>query len=417
MIDNQALYFTVIVVFFLLLTISFINWYNNRKMLKVIEDSTTRNSDFIVAHNNQLSEGLNSELFKFNQYQYQLFDNYQKQLNVLQSTLDSQMTSLKRELTDRMEKNEKSTDLQLDKMRMIVDEKLHKTLEERLGQSFKMVNDSLIEVQKGLGEMQNLASGVGDLKKVLSNVKTRGILGEIQLGSILEQILSNEQYGINVATVPDSRNFVEFAVKFPGQMQGESIWLPIDAKFPLDPYEQLIDAYDDGNVELISLKKKQLIDTVCRMAKDIQDKYISPPHTTDFGILFLPVEGLYAEIAREPELLVMMQRDYKIMVAGPSNLAAFLNSLRMGFRTLAIEQRSSEVWKVLEEVKNEFWKFGEILSKTQKKLQEASNVIDKAKGKTTTISRRLAKVERIPESKIVDVLEEVIEDLDETQGI
>ena len=294
-------------------------------------------------------------------------------------------------------------------MRHLVDEKLHKTLEERLGRSFKMVNDSLVEVQKGLGEMQNLASGVGDLKKVLSNVKTRGVLGEIQLGSILEQLLSKEQYGINVATIPSSSNFVEFAIKFPGQGRGEFIWLPIDAKFPLDRYERLVDAYDDGIPEHIDQCKKELIDTVKRMAKDIHDKYVAPPYTTDFGILFLPVEGLYAELARDPELLLMMQRKLKIMIAGPSNLAAFLSSLRMGFRTLAIEKRSSEVWKILENVKSEFWKFGEILSKTQKKLQEASNVIEKAKGKTTTISRTLAKVEKIEDTDVNDLLEDTLE--------
>ena len=381
----------------------------NSELLLAIAES-------ISSSESVLKKDLGNELFKFNQYQYQLFDSYQKQLNELRSGMESQMSELRKELVARLDKNENATDLQLDKMRHLVDEKLHKTLEERLGRSFKIVNDSLVEVQKGLGEMQTLAAGVGDLKKVLSNVKTRGILGEIQLGSILEQILSREQYGINVATIPHSNNFVEFAIKFPGPGNGETIWLPIDAKFPLDKYEQLVDAYEDGDQEMIDKCKKLLSETIKKMAMDIHDKYVSPPHTTDFGILFLPVEGLYAEVARDPELLMAMQRKLKIMVAGPSNLAAFLNSLRMGFRTLAIEKRSSEVWKVLEDVKNEFWKFGEILSKTQKKLQEASNVIDKARGKTTTISRRLAKVEKIPESAVLDILEETIEieDLDQS---
>ncbi len=355
-----------------------------------------------------INKTIDEQLFKFNQYQYQLFDNYQKQLNHMEEGLNNSMSTLKSELTNRLEKNEKANDVQLDKMRFVVEEKLHKTLEQRLGKSFELVNQSLLEVQKGLGEMQSLASGVGDLKKVLSNVKTRGILGEIQLGSILEQMLSQDQYGVNVATVPGSANFVEFAIKFPGAGE-DTIWLPIDAKFPLDKYEQLVDAYEDGDPENIALKTKLLVDTVRKMANEINEKYIAPPHTTDFGILFLPVEGLYAELARDSALMMKIQREMKVMIAGPSNLAAFLTSLRMGFKTLAIEKRSSEVWKVLEDVKNEFWKFGEILAKTQKKLQEASNVIDKARGKTTTISRRLAKMEKLPESDVTDLLDDVVD--------
>ena len=376
-------------------------------LLLFLRSSLNKDHDALEA----VRKGIDEQLFKFNQYQYQLFDNYQKQLNQLQEGLQKDMDGLRSSLTDRLEKNEKATDEQLDKMRHVVEEKLHKTLEQRLGKSFELVNQSLLEVQKGLGEMQTLASGVGDLKKVLSNVKTRGILGEIQLGSILEQMLSQEQYGINVATVPGSGNFVEFAIKFPGA-QDETIWLPIDAKFPLDKYEQLVDAYEDGDPEKVALQTKQLVDTVKKMAKDINEKYLAPPHTTDFGILFLPVEGLYAELARDSVLMMDIQRDMKIMIAGPSNLAAFLTSLRMGFKTLAIEKRSAEVWKVLEDVKNEFWKFGEILAKTQKKLQEASNVIDKARGKTTTISRRLAKMEKLPECDVADLLEDVM-DVDE----
>ena len=355
-----------------------------------------------------MKKDVEDQLFKFNQYQYQLFDNYQKQLLQLQEGLQEYMKVLRTDLVDRLEKNEKSTDSQLDKMRNIVEEKLHKTLEERLGKSFQLVNQSLVEVQKGLGEMQTLAAGVGDLKKVLSNVKTRGILGEIQLGNILEEMLSRDQYGINVSTIPGSRNHVEFAIRFPGAGD-EMIWLPIDAKFPLDKYEQLLLAYESGDASLVNRQSKELVDTVRKMAKDIRDKYIAPPHTTDFGILFLPVEGLYAELARDPELMMLLQREYKVMLAGPSNLAAFLTSLRLGFKTIAIEKRSAEVWKVLEDVKSEFGKFSEILAKTQKKLQEASNVIDKARGKTTTISRKLAKVEQLPPSDIEDMLDDVLE--------
>ena len=271
----------------------------------------------------------------------------------------------------------KTTELKLEKMRETVDEKLHKTLEERLGKSFEIVTQQLLKVQKGLGEMQQLASGVGDLKKVLSNVKTRGILGEIQLGNILDQILSPDQYDSNVKTKKGSDALVEFAIKLPGKDINDSgVYLPIDAKFPQEDYIRLQTAYDAGDANAIEASIKALVASIKRFAKDISTKYIDPPNTTYFGIMFLPIEGLFAEVVRQPDLVTLLQREYKIVITGPTTLAAMLNSLQMGFKTLAIQKRSSEVWNVLSAVKKEFTTFGGVLEKAQKKLNEANNEIE-----------------------------------------
>ena len=266
----------------------------------------------------------------------------------------------------------------LDDMRQIVDEKLQKTLSERMNESFKLVNERLEQVYKGLGEMQTLAQGVGDLKKVLTNVKTRGIVGEIQLGAILEDILAPEQYETNVATVPNSRNVVEYAVKLPVE-DGSFVWLPIDSKFPGDTYGALRDAYEEGSREQIDACVKQLIATLKSEAKDIHDKYLAPPHTTEFGIMFLPFEGLYAE-AVSRGMVEILQRDYHVNLAGPSTMAALLNSLQMSFRTIAIQKRSGEVWSVLGAVKTEFDKFEACLTQTQNRLDQASRELDKLVG-------------------------------------
>ena len=292
----------------------------------------------------------------------------------------------------------------LEKMRATVDEKLHKTLEERLSQSFKMVSERLELVHKGLGEMQSLAVGVGDLKKVLSNVKTRGILGEIQLGNILEQLLTSEQYDKNVITKKGSRDNVEFAVKFPGKdKNGEPVYLPIDSKFPTENYHALLNAYEQGDHAAMEEAVKLLENNIKKCAKDIKDKYIDPPNTTDFGILFLPIEGLYAEVVRRTSLMEILNRDYKIMITGPTTLAAMLNSLQMGFKTLAIEKRSSEVWMILGAVKTEFEKFGTVLKKAQEKINQASVDIDDLVGtRTRQIQRKLKSVQEMPitESKL-----------------
>lgn len=295
----------------------------------------------------------------------------------------------------------KTTELKLEKMRETVDEKLHKTLEDRLGQSFKLVSERLEAVQKGLGEMQTLANGVGDLKKVLTNVKTRGVLGEIQLGNILEQIMTPEQYTANVATKRGSSDIVEFAIKLPGREDdGNPVYLPIDAKFPQEDYLRLQAAFEDADKAAIEAETKKLVQAIKKSAKDISDKYLDPPNTTDFGILFLPVEGLYAEVVRQHDLLAGLQRDYKIIVTGPTTLAAMLNSLQMGFKTLAIQKRSSEVWKVLGAVKSEFSKFGGVLEKARKKIGEADKELDSLVGtRTRMIMSKLKKIETMPSSE------------------
>jgi len=274
---------------------------------------------------------------------------------------------------------------------------LHATLEQRLGESFKLVSERLELVHKGLGEMQTLASGVGDLKKVLTNVKTRGTWGEIQLGNLLEQILSPEQYAKNVATKLGSNDRVEFAIKLPGkERDGEVVWLPLDAKFPQEDYQRLVEAAEQANVALVDETGKMLEARIKNEAKSIKEKYLDPPRTTDFAILFLPTEGLYAEIIRRIGLTDLLQREYRVTVAGPTTLAAILNSLQMGFRTLAIEKRSSEVWSLLGAVKTEFGRFGEILDKTQKKLQEASNTIETASRRSRAIEQKLKDVQQLP---------------------
>ena len=313
----------------------------------------------------------------------------------------------------------KTTEQKLEKMRETVDEKLHKTLEERLGQSFKIVSERLEAVQKGLGEMQTLANGVGDLKKVLSNVKTRGVLGEIQLGNILEQIMAPEQYQANVKTKQGSNDHVEFAIKLPGKDDaGKEVYLPIDAKFPQEDYVRLQTAYDTGDVEGIEKANKALVVAVKKFAKDIRDKYIDPPYTTDFGIMFLPIEGLYAEIVRQPEVVAFLQRDYKIIVTGPTTLAAILNSLQMGFKTLAIQKRSSEVWQILGAVKTEFGKFGDVLEKAQKKISEANKELDILVGtRTRLLLSKLNKVQELPATESVKLLNEAIDFEEETNEI
>ncbi len=292
---------------------------------------------------------------------------------------------------------------QIEEMRRTVDEKLQKTLEDRITQSFRVVSDRLEQVYKGLGEMQALASGVGDLKKVLSNVKTRGILGEIQLGAILNQILTPAQYEENVA-IKQGRERVEFAIKLPGDDE-KPVWLPIDAKFPADSYSRLLEAYEHADKDEIKAAEQNLIRTIKNEAKDIRDKYISPPLSTDFAIMFLPVEGLYADVVRLG-LVEILQREYKVNIAGPTTMAALLNSLQMGFKTLAIQKHSSEVWNILGAVKTEFGKFGDILASTQKKLVQVNEDLDKLVGtRTRSIQRKLQGVQSLPDSESQGILE------------
>jgi DNA recombination protein RmuC len=300
----------------------------------------------------------------------------------IRSTIDGRLSSIQTE-------NEKK----LDQMRQTVDEKLQGTLETRLGESFKQVSDRLEQVYKGLGEMQSLAAGVGDLKRVLTNVKTRGTWGEVQLGALLEQILAADQYSQNVATTGTGER-VEFAIKLPGRDgAGSPVWLPIDAKFPVEDYQRLVDASEKGDVDAIDKAIRQLESTLKNCAKTLSDKYIFPPSTTDFGILFLSTEGLYAEAMRRPGLVEFIQREYRVVLTGPSTLAALLNSFQMGFRTLAIQKRSSEVWELLGVVKTEFGKYADVLAKVKKKLNEAQSTIDKAETRTRVIQRKLRDVE------------------------
>lgn len=310
--------------------------------------------------------------------------------NTLQKEKFDQMKSKQDEMI-------KTTELRLERMRETVDEKLHKTLEERLGKSFEMVTKQLLVVQKGLGEMQNIASGVGDLKKVLSNVKTRGVLGEIQLGNILEEIMAPDQYETNVKTKKGSDSIVEFAIKLPGKGKNDKpVFLPIDAKFPQEDYVRLQNAYETGDSGAVELSIKSLLQSVKKFAKDISAKYIDPPHTTDFGIMFLPIEGLFAEVVRQPDMIASLQREYKIVVTGPTTLAAMLNSLQMGFKTLAIQKRSSEVWNVLAAVKKEFNTFGGVLEKAQKKINEANQEIETLVGtRTRMMQSKLKNVEQL----------------------
>ena len=293
---------------------------------------------------------------------------------------------------------------QLEQMRQTVDEKLQKTLNDRITQSFQLVNERLEQVYAGLGEMKTLASGVGDLKKVLSNVKTRGVLGEVQLGAILEQILSPEQYAVNVKTRPNTTHFVEYAVKLPGADE-DTVWLPVDAKFPVDAYAQLLDAYDSGDADAVKAAGSILEQRIRAFAKDIRDKYVAPPYTTDFGIMFLPIEGLYAEVVRRG-LIETLQNEYHVNIAGPTTMAALLNSLQMGFKTLAIQKRSGEVWKLLGAVKTEFDKYGAVVEAAQQRLEQVGNELDKLVGvRTRQIQRKLANVTSLSDGEAVSLLE------------
>jgi DNA recombination protein RmuC len=310
---------------------------------------------------------------------------------------NAQFEALRGAVEQRLDRMQKDNAEKLEQMRKTVDEKLHETLDKRLSDSFKTVSDRLEQVHKGLGEMQVLAAGVGDLKKVLSNVKNRGVLGEVQLAALLEQVLAREQYETNVATRPGSRERVEFAIKLPGAGGEHSVvWLPIDAKFPLEDYERLQQAQDAADPLAVEVAAKALEARIKLEAKSIVEKYVEPPATTDFALLYLPLEGLFAEVLRRPGLLDALQREFRVTICGPTTLTALLNSLQMGFRTLAIEKRSSEVWMVLSSVKTEFGKFAEVLASTKRQLQTVTNSIDQAEVRTRQIERKLREVEVLP---------------------
>ena len=322
-------------------------------------------------------------------------DAFSKQLLILTQMNEQKLEKVRDVVETRLRMMQEDNSQKLEKMRETVDEKLHSTLEKRLGESFKIVSERLEKVHEGLGEMQNLASGVGDLKKVLTNVKTRGTWGEIQLETQLEQFLTPEQYEKNVATKKGSRDTVEFAIKLPGR-NDHVVYIPIDAKYPKEDYDRLLEAQDRGDSAAVEESVKAIENRIKLEAKKIRDKYVDPPHTTDFAIMYLITEGLYAEVLRRPGLSDLLQREFRVMVAGPTTIAAVLNSLQMGFRTLAVERRASEVWQLLGTVRNEFVKFGDILDKTHTRLKQASEEIESAARKSRTIERKLKDVQGLP---------------------
>ncbi|MBE0621649.1 MAG: DNA recombination protein RmuC [Burkholderiales bacterium] len=348
----------------------------------------------------------NNQIDSFAQQLAKLVESNEKRLVEVRATLESKLKELQVDNANRLEE-----------MRKTVDEKLHATLEKRLGESFKQVSDRLEAVHKGLGEMQALATGVGDLKRVLTNVKTRGTWGEVQLGALLEQTLTVEQYQKNVATVPGSKDVVEFAIKLPGNEDGLPVWLPIDSKFPVEDYERLLVAQERADATGVDEAAKAIDNRLKLEAKAIREKYISPPHTTDFAILFLPTEGLYAEALRRPGLADFLQREYRVSIAGPTTLSAILNSLQMGFRTLAIEQRSSEVWELLSAVKTEFGRFGDVLARTKAQLQTVTNSIGQAETRTRQMTRKLKDVEALPAPQVDRLLGKADDEPGEDDGV
>ena len=335
-----------------------------------------------------------------------LSESMSRKLQELTGTQQSEFEALKTALEQKMEQIRSNNETKLEQMRKTVDEKLHDTLEKRLGESFKQVSERLELVHKGLGEMQNLASGVGDLKKVLTNVKTRGVMGEIQLEMLLEQMLAPEQYVKNFKPNKRRDEVVEFAVRLPGRDEDqEALYLPIDAKFPIEDFNRLSQAWDTGDSAAIESARKALRTRIIGNARDIQAKYLNPPYTTDFALLFVPLEGLYAELLRDPELFELLRRQYHVILVGPTTFAAILNSLQMGFRTLAIEKRTGEVWKILSAVKSELGKLGVVLDKPGKKLQEASNTIETASHRSRQIEKKLTRVESLPAEESAQILE------------
>ena len=354
-----------------------------------------------------LTDTLGKRLNDFGTLQTSHFESVVRQLKELSESNRDYLEKLRNTLDSQIQHLQESNEKKLDEMRKTVDEKLQTTLEKRLGESFKIVSERLEAVQRGLGEMQSLATGVGDLKKVLTNVKTRGAWGEIQLGAILEQLLTPDQYATNVSTRPDSGERVEFAIKLPGSgPQSESqIWLPIDSKFPQEDYHRLIEASEVSDAEGVSKAIAALMRNVRNSAQDIRNKYLEPPHTTDFAIMFLPTEGLYAEVLRQPGLFEDLQQNYRIVLAGPTTLSAILNSLQLGFRTLAIEKRASEVWQVLAAVKTEFGKFGEVLDKVKRQLNAASQTIEQTGTRTRAMERKLRDVEQLSSNQAAELLE------------
>ncbi len=378
------------------------------EIMKDLRDARMENAQYAKDNMEMMSRSVNDALKQSSDVQDKRLSELSERFSRMSMENEQKLENIRQTVEGRLKTMQENNEKQLETIRGTVDEKLQKTLNERIGESFKVVSERLEQVYKGLGEMQTLATGVGDLKKVLSNVKTRGILGELQLGAILEQILAPEQYEMNIVTKPNSRDPVEFAIKLPGNDDG-FVYLPIDSKFPGDLYSNLMDAYESGDAELVNVQLRELDKFIKLSAKTIRDKYVSPPQTTDFAIMFLPFEGLYAEVVKRG-LLEILQRDYKITVAGPTTMAAMLNSLQMGFRTLAIQKHSSEVWDVLGAVKTEFEKFGGVLEATQNRLDQANKELEKLVGtRTRQIQRALKSVTQLPSTDSARLLDETNE--------
>ena len=365
---------------------------------------------------NNFSQTLATQMSGIATVQDGKIDGFAAQLAKLTEANEARLTEIRNTLETKLRELQGENAAKLEEMRKTVDERLHATLEHRLGESFKLVSDRLEQVHRGLGEMQTLAAGVGDLKRVLTNVKTRGTWGEVQLEALLEQMLVREQFEKNVATRPGSGERVEFAIRMPGRVDGTQVWLPIDSKFPAEDYDRLIAAQDRADAAAVEESARALETRIRLEAKTIRDKYIEPPHTTDFALLFLPTEGLYAEVLRRPGLADALQRDFRVVVAGPTTLTAILNSLQMGFRTLAIEQRSGEIQLLLGAVKTEFGKFGEVLANTKKQLETVTNSIGKAEVRTRAIERKLRDVEALPAGDAQVMLGKASDPGDEEEG-
>ncbi len=378
-------------------------------MQQGLADALRDNSHQAALQSSSLREAQSQALARFNEAQEsalkRLSDGMAEQLRTLSEANDRRLSEVRQTVEQRLQSLQADNEKKLEQMRQTVDEKLHATLEQRLGESFKQVADRLEQVHKGLGEMQRLASDVGSLNRVLSNVKTRGIFGEVQLAGLLDQVFTPEQYGVNVETVPGSGARVEFAIRLPGQGDAhQPLWLPIDAKFPREDYERLLEAQERADAPAVEVAAKAIEQRLRLEAKTIREKYIAPPHTADFAILFVPTEGLYAEALRRPGLVEALQREHRVMLAGPTTLLATLNSLQMGFRTLALEKRSTEVWQVLGAVKTEFGKFGDVLAKTKKKLEEAGNTISSIETRTRVMGKALRDVEALPDTQAQSLL-------------
>lgn len=434
MVESLLIILTVLVIGVIVLLIVLLTRSSNTKLLQIenqltsfeknqerteraLKEEIAQNREESANNSKQLREEIVNSMTKIANLQRDQLDIFSKQLTTLTQTNEQKMDKMRETVEERLKSLQEDNTKKLDQMRETVDEKLHATLEHRLGESFKLVSERLELVHKGLGEMRSLAVGVGDLKKVLSNIRTRGVLGEIQLENLLEQLFTPDQYAKNVVTKRGSNERVEFAVKLPGRDEkgNNVVWLPIDAKFPKEDYERLIEAHEQSDLTLIKNIRRQLEVRVENSAEDINDKYLDPPNTTDFGIMFLPFEGLYAEVLRIPGLFDTLQREYRVIIAGPTTMSAILNGLQMGFRTLAIERRSSEVWALLGAVKTEFSKFGTLLEKTHKKLQEVSNTIEDAARKSRTIERKLKDVQELPSPQAVTLLSDV-EEVEEAEN-